>query len=379
MMLPDGDGIYFFLGNISSHILHALPLWKELGGTFVVTSKQTEKDILKYNVPTARVDDVPYIWTKPGKHPKRVHEYIVFGTKLKKTYNLLNTHAKVIIFYELFELEHPEWLTKPKKIFLTHGNMLKSYMTMYPKRLESIVHYDYMTALSPYMKEKFIANGIPKEKLIDVGIARTDELVNALDQKERTRQKLSKKLAINSKQPIILYAPTFWGDSSIHHTGLEILEYIDNTFTLLFRPHPQTPKTILKKYRKIIENRSNIHLVDHTSDISPTELLVLSDATIIDRSSITLEALLTNTPIIFAYDSNTQEETPDYESIEEIVNYSQKILRGDRTRINNKIKSAIQNGIDQNTWNRIRNQVWFYPSGGSTKAIQNFVVSQLAN
>ncbi|HEY0965191.1 MAG TPA: CDP-glycerol glycerophosphotransferase family protein, partial [Candidatus Saccharimonadales bacterium] len=343
----------------------------------VVTSKQTEQDIRKYDVPVVRVDNVPYRWMKLGKRPKRLHEYLILDAKLKKTYDFLNTHAKVVLFYELFELKYPEWLTKPKKVFLTHGNMLKSYMTSHPKRLENIAHYDYMAALSPYMKAKFITEGVPSDKLVDIGIARTDELLASLSKKSFVRQQVTQKLALNPKKPIILYAPTFWGESSIHHTGLEILEYIDDSFTLLFRPHPQTPGSILKKYQKIIKSRNNIHLIDHTVDTSLTDLLVSSDATIIDRSSIALEALLTDTPIVFAYDSSKQEETSDYESIKEIVDYSQKILLGDKARVNETIKSAIYDGIKPAIWNNVRKRVWFQPNGGATEAIKTFITSQI--
>lgn len=377
MTSSNDNGVYFFLGNISSHILHALPLWQKLGGTFVVTSKQTQEDIRKYNVPVVIIDDVPYRWMKLGKRPKRIHEYLMLDAKLKKTYDFLNTHAKIVIFYELFELKHPEWLTHPKKIFLTHGNMLKSYMTSHPKRLKSITHYDFMAALSPYMKAKFIADGVPAEKLVDIGIARTDELLGSLDRKPSIHRQVTEKLALDSKKPIILYAPTFWGESSIYHTGLEILEYIDDTFTLLFRPHPQTPKSILNKYQKIMKRRNNVRFIDHTIDIPLTDLLISSDAIIIDRSSVALEALLTDTPIIFAYDSSSQEETSDYESIQEIVDYSQEILLGDKERVNKTIESAVCNGIDQALWNDVRSRVWFQPAGGATDAIKAFVTSQI--
>ena len=376
MTTAASSGIYFFLGNISSHVLHALPLWHEIGGTFVVTSRQTENELLKYNIPVVRVDDVPYRWAWPGLRPKRIHEYTSLGAPLKKTYDFLNTHARIVIFYELFEFEHPEWIDAPKKLFLTHGNMLKSYMTMHPRRLEIVKHYDYMAALSPYMKAKFIADGVPAQKLIDVGIARTDELLDAVRYRENIRQAVSSQLAVDSQKPIILYAPTFWGESSVYTTGLEIAQSIDSDYTLLLRLHPQTPKKIIKQYQIVAANRPTIHLVD---DISPTELLAICDAAIVDRSSIVLELLLLDTPLLFAYDSDSTEKTPDYESIQAVVDYSPSIVRGDKALVNQKIAQGLQNGIDSQLWNRTRKAVWFYPSGGSTKAIAEFVTSQLKN
>src|SRR5690606_24924723 len=115
--------IFYFLGNITSHILHALPLHKELGGVFIVTSNKARREIEQlYDVPVINIDDKPYKWTKPGWRPKPIHDYIVFDKELKRTYDFLNEHARVVIFYELFELKKPEWLSRPKKVFLTHGN-----------------------------------------------------------------------------------------------------------------------------------------------------------------------------------------------------------------------------------------------------------------
>ena len=371
------NGIYYFLGNITNHILHALPLQKKLGGTFVVTSRQTERELARYNVPILCLDDRPYRWQKIGRRPQRIHEYIVMDGKLRKTYDFLNTHARVVIFYEPFDIRHPEWLEKPKKIFLPHGNMLKSYMTMHPQRLKNILHFDYMAALSPYMRQKFIADGVPAEKLVDISIARTDELLADLKNKAGIRQKMVDELKIDSQKPIILYAPTFWGDSSIYHTGLELFKHINNDYTLLFRPHPQTPKKLLKKNLKLIKRRDSIYLVDVSSNTPLTHLLVASDVIIIDRSSIALEALLTDTPLIFAYDTPKPQDTADYDSIAEVVEYSQKLAQGDSKQANQIIGAALANGINPKIWHKVRQRVWFQPNGGATEAVVRFIKSLL--
>lgn len=378
MTQAEDNGIYYFLGNITNHILHALPLQKEIGGTFVVTSIKAKKEIEQlYNVPIICLDDKPYKWILFGYKPKPIHEYIILDKSLKRTYDFLNSKARVVIFYELFEIKEPEWLIRPKKIFLTHGNMLKSYMTMHPQRLKNVVHYDYIAALSPYMKRRFISDGVPEEKLVDIGISRTDDLIREMSNRETIRQNLIHSLGLDKKKSIILYTPTFWGDSSIHHTGLELCRYISDSHTLLFRPHPQTPKRILRKYEKIISHRDNIRLVNHLASIPITQLVVASDVIIVDRSSIALEAILTNIPLVFAYDTPEPISTKDYESISDIVRYSPSLSLNNIRNINNILNMAIKKGVDKKIWNEVRHQVWFQSNGGATKSIAQLVQSLL--
>lgn len=367
-------GIYYFLGNITSHIPHALPLHKELGGTFVVTSKQAAKRIQKYNLPVLYINDRPYKWTWPGKRPKRIHEYITLDKKLKHTYDFLNTHASIIVFYELFDLQHPEWLDKPKKIFLPHGNMLKSYMTMHPQRLDILRHYDYMAALSPYMRDRFIKDGVPANKLVDLGIARVDDLLRDNKDRANFRISLAAKFQFDPNKKIILYTPTFWGSSSVYTTGLEIIKYISDEYTFLFRPHPQTPKKIRQKYDTIIKNRQNVFYAD---DAPLTQLLVSSDIFIGDVSSVVLEMILLDTPIIFAHDiSKHQQSDDDYTSIKEIVESSPQVTFKNASTINKIVSQALKKGIQKNIWTTVRKRTWF-PQSSQTKEIRDFIRSLL--
>lgn len=375
MKSSDENGIYYFLGNITNHILHALPLQKVLGGTFVVTSERARQELVRYNIPVVCIDNRPFRWQKVGRRPQPIHEYIVMDHKLKKTYDFLNTHARVVIFYELFDIQHPDWLNKPKKIFLPHGNMLKSYMTMHPQRLKNIMQFDYMAALSPYMRQKFIADGVPEEKLVDISIARADELRDAIKHPESIRQQTASALAIDTRKPIVLYTPTFWGDSSIYHTGLELVKNISDDYALLFRPHPQTPKRLLKKYLRIIKQRDNIHLIDTSSNISLAHLLIASDVIVVDRSSIVLEALLTDTPLVFAYDTYEPVATSDYESIADVVTYSQKLTRGSNAHTNEILHTALHKGVNKTIWNNTRQTVWFHHKDSAVKAIVRFIKS----
>lgn len=379
MQQPQDNGIYYFIGNITSHILHALPLHKKLGGTFIVTSTKARKEIERlYNVPVINIDNRPFKIMKPGRRPKLIHEYIIFDKRLKKTYDFLNTHATIVLFYELFELEKPEWLARPKKIFLTHGNMLKSYMTMYPKRLEIIKDYDYMAALGPHMKQQFIQDGVDASQLIDIGIARTDDVVHH-QQTVLVSPQLQQLITAPSSTPIISYVPTFWGASSIYTTGLELMRYFPDDHVLLFRPHPQTPRHLLAKYQSLIKAKPNIIYLPEGQhpDITLVDLFNASSAIIGDVSSVVLEALLTRKPLIFAYDKGDHKQQHEYQAISDVVRYSQSINATNVADTAHIINTALKQGINEALWDTTIAYNFFDYKGDATDHIAR-VISKLA-
>jgi len=368
----NGEGIYYYLGNITSHITHVLPLYKELGGTIIVTSEKARQRIESYGAAVIAIDNRPYIWMRPGRRPKRIHEHAIMGAQLKKTYDFLNTHASVVLFYDLFDIQHPEWLQKPKKVFLHHGNGLKPFFTMQPKRMKLLEDYDFIGSLSPYTREKFIQGGVPPEKLIDIGIARTDELAEARQRSAAIRKEVVSSLSLQPTKKIILYAPTFWGDTSLHNVGPEIIRRVPDEYTLIFKPHPQTPIKIVKKYKQIAKRRKNVHIVrDEAGSMSPSSLLVACDLIIADLSSIVLEAILANKPIIFADDDPVANRSSEYDQIREIFTFSEKITPKNIDKLPRIISNALEKNIDEEIWKKVQNRAWFYPTSGAISAIKD--------
>lgn len=370
------SGVYYFLGNITSHITHALPLYEQLGGTFIVTSDRARRIIeSRYNVPVLNVDNRPFklVWT--GRRFKRLHHYIVMDEELKKSYIFLNNRARIVIFYELFEIERPDWLTRPIKIFLTHGNMLKNYMKMYPKRLEIVKQYDFMAALGPYMKNQFVSDGIPAEKLVDIGIARTDKVV-ANKNNVIISKPLKAALGTTTKTQVVAYLPTFWGPSSIYGLGLEILKNFPDNYILLFRPHPQTPKKILWRYDRYIKSRTNIIQVDEGRypEIDLVDIFNASSIIIGDVSSVMLEALLLNKPLIFAYaNGKHRQNIQDYASIADVVSVSQSVDNTNVTLLPEIINKSLDDGVDKAIWRKAKDRNFYFHDGNSVQHISAFI------
>lgn len=372
------DGIYYFLGNITSHVLHALPLHKELGGTFVVSSEKAKREVERYNVPVINIDNNPRKWVRFGYKIKPIYHYLEIGREHKKTVDYLNKNAKVVIFYELYNFDASTRITEPKTVFLTHGNMLKDYMGS-SNRLEILEQYDYMAALGPHLKREFTdKNGIRSEKLADIGIARTDDIVKNQGNVTIAQEALD-ELGIDPTKKIISYMPTFWGASSIYTTGKDIIRYFPDNYTLLFRPHPQTPKKLLDEYMLLIDQKPGNVLYAPEGRFTHLTLLdtfAASTAIIGDISSVTLEAILTNKPLLFAYDTqdHTQSER-DYIAIKDVVNYSQAITPQTREALPEIIEKALDRGIDKRLWKQTQDYTFFHNDGTSVRSISNFIKS----
>lgn len=332
------DSVFYFLGNITSHAIHALPLYEKFGGTFVVLSKKAQTELKKsFGLDSVYIDDKPYRLTRFGHKIKPIHHYSKIDADISKTIEYINQNASIVLFYELFDFSKNKPI-EPKKIFLTHGNMIKNYMGE-GDRVSIMKQYDFMSSLGPHLKDSFINLGIPKEKLLDIGIARCDKIYSYTG---RVENKMIKYGALKDKK-VVSYLPTFWGASSIYNIGLDIIRNISDEYTLIFKPHPQTPYKILKKYLKIIRKKDNIIYIDKCSDISVDDILISSDAFICDMSSLTLEAMLTRKPIIFTNDSRSKES--DFSAIKKVVKKSSFINKENSSSINSIIEYSINNPV----------------------------------
>ena len=378
--LPVNNGIYYFLGNITSHILHALPLHKELGGTFVVLSEKAKKEVEAYAVPVIALDNKPRRWTRFGYRIKPVFHYLNLDTGIEKTADFLNRHAKVVLFYELYDFPETVRLTSPHTVFLTHGNMLKNYMGE-SDRLRILKQYNYMAALGPYLKKEFIEkNGIDPKKLVNLGVARTDEIV-AHKGEVILPESLVRSGNIDPNKKIISYLPTFWGASSIYTVGKEIVRNFPDKYTLLFRPHPQTPEKLLQEYFDIIATKPGNILYapeGRYEDLGLVEIFNASSAVVGDVSSVMLEAILAEKPLLFAYDTDAhQQPASDYAAIKDVVKYSEKIDVQSAVDLAEILDRSLDRGLNKKIWQKTQDQTFYNHDGTSVAAITTFIKSLL--
>jgi CDP-glycerol glycerophosphotransferase (TagB/SpsB family) len=361
---------YYFVGNITSHALHLLPLHKILGGKVVVLSEAAKREVEKqFELPVICLQDSP-------------ETTLEIESKHAVTFDFLEKNASQIIFYEIFKFKDRRLVPKkPVTFFLTHGNMLKNYMNDQTQRSESAKDYDYIAGLGPFMKAKFIKeSNIPQKKILDVGIARTDDILDHETQKkrkERTKQQL-KDYGLKDNQPIVSYLPTYWGDSSVYNTGLKIALFIKKEHFLIVRTHPQTNNVILFAYKTIALLKKNVLFAPHGSrvDLALEDVYAVSDAFIGDISSVMLEAILLKKPLLFAYGSGGhRQDAAAYEAITGVVRHSYEVNESSVKDVSNTISTALDKGISENIWSDTISSTFFLCGGRCAEEIARQVRS----
>jgi len=253
--------------------------------------------------------------------------------------------------------------------------MLKPYML--PRRIKQIKkNFDYMVALSPYLKKKFIEDyGINAKKLINAGIARTDHVI-----KNKGlivgKEVFCDKVGWDIQTPIFSYMPTWFTASSVKITGKEIIKNIPDKFNLIFRPHPQMSKLLLDEYIDIIASKTNVlYIPDGTYEqVNMLTLFEVSSAIIGDASSVMLEALLLDKPLIFAYDPDKEAAlSKDLISIQEIEQYSCQIKANNVEYTGKLLQQALDNGISEDIWSTVKERVFYNYQGDCVNTLTDFI------
>lgn len=377
--------IFYFLGNHTQHITHALPLYEKLGGEFIVLSEEAKSFCEVKRVNVRAIDNYP-------------EECLKFNLdKIKDTIDYLNSHDGIVFFYEAFNVI-PE-LTALKKIMLFHGNSLKDWFNEW--RFSMISQCDYISTLTPAREEILRKYGINESKFIRVGIARWDEIIKNKGM-IKNQNRIYEKIGISNKK-IVTYMPTWFGLTSVKFTGKEIIKNISSDYILLFRPHPSTPGYIIKDYLNIISKKINVLYIPENKykDISLMDIYLLSDIFIADMSSVLTDSILTDKPIILAldnkdiidyvnlsdflksilkkmvffgqnpFDSNLVLDS--YKPIQEIFDIAEKVNTNNAFLINEKIERSLNKGIDVSAWGYVKSRFFYDVEGHSVEKIINFV------
>lgn len=166
---------------------------------------------------------------------------------------------------------------------------------------------DMMNSQSRYETEIFSrVFNIPRERFIEVGLPRNDELANYTDIK---RIELRKKLQIPIDAKVILYCPTFREYDKDKTLGVVQAPPVDfdkwrsvlgDNYVVLFRAHYEVSK--------VMDISDNEFIRDVTNYASLNELMIISDMLISDYSSIFFDYSIMDKPMFhFTYDYDKYE------------------------------------------------------------------------
>lgn len=212
-----------------------------------------------------------------------------------------------------------QWVRTPMKsklnICIFHGQPAKA-RTFQPDLIKNFNTLFLLGPLQRSLYEEFaeaypdIANRI---KTFNVGYPKSDGLING----KYSRNEMLSDLKLDLSQKTVLYAPAFDDGGSLHMYGVKVVQKLveldvnvlvklhpmnyDNQYSKIFTGGVNWPER-LKYFDKYANFR---HVPSHF--IEP--LLIASDVMITDVSSVALEFMLLDRPVVYIHASDFYEKT----------------------------------------------------------------------
>jgi CDP-glycerol glycerophosphotransferase (TagB/SpsB family) len=232
---------------------------------------------------------------------------VLEGFSLKAIYHILTT--KYIVLGHNPRDAHLTKKCNRKIINLWHGVAIKNIELLMPKieknRKKLIEHnsklYDIIIASSDEdAKTNSKAFGVPLNKVKVIGLPRYEILKNEYSLNKYLQQENQYILNIKKNKKLILYAPTFRENSISplkeisNEEWIKIQTFIEKqNYIFIIRPHPYD-NTRLPDFL----NKNFICLINDKTIVETNLLLKHTDILIVDFSSIWIDYLLLNRPII---------------------------------------------------------------------------------
>ena len=137
----------------------------------------------------------------------------------------------------------------------------------------------------------------------------------------------------------------------------------------------------MRTYKKLCAKRSYVLFTNDLSEhqnLGLVELFAIADVIISDVSSVMLEAILLDTPLIFAYGHGRHRQADSvYEPISELTGFCERLDETNSSYPNQSIQTAIETGIRPALWQKTRNNVFFDPDGTSVASIAQVIKNHL--
>lgn len=289
---------------------------------------------------------------------KYLYEFIL------QTYHI-NTSRVVVIDGNNFAVSNVKKKEETVVVQIWHAcGAIKKFGCDYSRRY-AISNYDYVITSSSASKKCFAsAFHMPEDRILPLGVAKTDRLFDK-SRIKRYRNEMAKKYPCIEGKKVVLYAPTFRGDGVFSKSYMDIdldkfAEKLSDDYIIMYKMHP------ISQYNKKQENCNIINVCDE----SLYRLFAISDMLVTDYSAIMYDYLILEKPIYF-YTPDLGEYVSnrgiywDYENyVPGTICYTEEELA----------KNIINKKYDLKKVNEMKNQFFDYLDGNSTKRIGDFIL-----
>jgi hypothetical protein len=366
------NGIYYVCwGSTYPQAVHVAPIQKIIGGTIVVTSKDGQRWLRKRKIESILIENLE---TETAWHfnPSK---------KAKKTWNFLNEKAKFIVATDVF---YQADRLKAQTLFVTHGSGgLKSEIFWARKEpKETIDLYDFILGadkINNMYLAKLVKN---KTKILPFDIARNTQLIfrNQLFNilyKILALKKIGSRKVIGKR--VIAYMPTYYVDNTLNDTGIEMLNKINDKYTVIFWPHPQTDWTIIEQYKKLAKEKSNIIIGQELPKFRLEDVYSAASLIIVDpATSVVSDLMLSRKKVIFSYGKGDKSHESVLNNPFRGVSATSYAVNYQTTDyINEIIKKSLRQRKSKNAYDDFINQVFYNPTGNSAIEISKFIINKI--
>lgn len=271
----------------------------------------------------------------------RSMDNIIFVKKKSDAYFKYISSAKYLICNSTFD---PYVVRKPDQLYLqtSHGIFYKTVgrdssgsPVGVAGSTRNLLQATHIIVPNEYMAEKqprsYSIRGIHSGEIAKIGYPRIDVTLNMT---KDTKRQISSKLGLELSKKIVLYVPTWRGETKADNRfdsnqliqDLNMLAELD--VNVVFRGHP-----ISNRLLRNVKFPKNV--IIPPPDILTNELLGISDIVISDYSSVFFDFLVTERPIIhYLYDLNVYKK-------ERGLNLSEEELPGIIAKSSEELKAAI--------------------------------------
>lgn len=166
-----------------------------------------------------------------------------------------------------------------------------------------------------YEKDWYLKKGVEKNRISVVGHPRFDDIFtnNRMD-----KRRFFRKLRINIQKKIVFIATQPFNTS--FYMDLASILIRDPEIVVVLKPHPlEKSRNLVKEYIQLSKKHPSVKYV--TNKVNLYDIIVNSDAVVIANSTVGLEAMLLNKPVVIYKSQTLNRDYPYYDTLDHLVAY----------------------------------------------------------